>query len=496
MSFEEEFDNIIRRKAEDEHYPFDQSNWDKASGLLDAERKAAGLLRLKRFYLPAALLVILGSAGFVTYSVLGTKNAGEELAVVTETSAPAEKTEQNTSEIKQINSDKSLNENITTNTPLNTSAGMTSPESSKNFKTPGLSESTASTSSEKKNVTAKKDNSIAKTNLNRALNTIGLSGKDDTKEDSPDETSTKIPPVAGFNSTADEKETENAGIQQKNSPDLSTVSKNDETPVVQSNETQTNTFEEKSATEELSAVNSRLPLEMNEMELISTPFTYLKRYDDDYYKNTSTPKKHYLNVEVGGNYLLGWDAKKGKDGQGLNWFFGFNYGRYICKKTSLSLGIQAYNLANIKQPFYLISEKEYGFGSKNIYTRVTSNQLYYIAIPLKLNYAINSWNSIGLGVNAAYLVNAENTIEKYYLLDNEEKSIGSSTSHTKGIYKQTNMTNIMLSANYKTQLTNRIGFNLEFNYGLTDIFKNTDNIKTAEKPMGVRLSLTYTLFDK
>ncbi len=65
-----------------------------------------------------------------------------------------------------------------------------------------------------------------------------------------------------------------------------------------------------------------------------------------------------------------------------------------------------------------------------------------------------------------------------------------------GIYKGTNLMNVMLSAHYKTQFGKRIGLNLEFNYGLNDIFGNMSQIKTSEKPVGIRLGLTYTLFDK
>ncbi len=184
--------------------------------------------------------------------------------------------------------------------------------------------------------------------------------------------------------------------------------------------------------EQLNAVYSMLPFEVIESDLMPTPFTVLSRYDDDYFKNKKTPKTHYMNVELGGNYLLGWNAQNGKDGKGLNWFAGVNYGRYLSRKISISLGLQAYNIAHITQPFYFATSKEYGFGSKNIYTRVTSNQLYYIAVPLKFNYAVNSTNVIGFGVNAGYLVSANNTISKYYLLDNEEKTIGSLSSHSRG----------------------------------------------------------------
>jgi len=494
MSFEEEFDNIIRRKAEEEHYPFDQNNWDKASGLLDAERKAASLLKLKRFYLPAVLLVILGSAGFVTYSVLDAKQPENELALVTAPAVPSEMITQKPIETIQSNPETPLNENINTHSNTSASSAVTALEIVNSFKKHTVGGKNVNTPFEKKSASIHEENSIAATGADPGLSNAANNGDSGSKQDPSPVNGSSVPPLSNNPVVYQPGSSEILQVQQN--PSDKKVTESTDRTVVLSDESVSTSAEEIISTEQLAIVYVNLPFEISDKEIASAPFMYLKRYDDDYYKNTNTPKKQYLNVEAGGNYLLGWNAKKGKDGQGLNWFAGFNYGRYVCPKTSISLGIQMYNISNIKQPFYLISTKEYGFGSKNIYTRVSSNQLYYVAIPLKLNYSINSSNVIGLGFNAAYLVNAENTIEKYYLLDNEEKSISSSTSYNKGIYKGTRMTNLMLSAHYKTQIGNRIGLNLEFNYGLTDLFNNTDLVKTEEKPMGARVSLTYTLFDK
>jgi len=42
----------------------------------------------------------------------------------------------------------------------------------------------------------------------------------------------------------------------------------------------------------------------------------------------------------------------------------------------------------------------------------------------------------------------------------------------------------------------RLYLNTELIYGVTDIFKNTKTNTNKEQPMGLRLSLQYTLFDK
>src|SRR4051812_18785644 len=65
MSFEEEFDKIIRQKSEEAKYPFDEKNWEKVSSMLDAERKATAGVFFKKFYLTGLLIVFVGAIGFI-----------------------------------------------------------------------------------------------------------------------------------------------------------------------------------------------------------------------------------------------------------------------------------------------------------------------------------------------------------------------------------------------------------------------------------------------
>jgi hypothetical protein len=521
MSFEEEFDKIIRRKAEEAEYPFDQNSWEKVSGLLDAERKVSGMLRFKRFYLPAALTLLIGSAGFVAYNFISTDSASNNIAlqqtIETELLAPTNSSEKNTGglneEIEKLEQEQQINTiktidtedvvkdkvtpkaTIKTNliTKLNTNNSETQVvvEPKKGLELPGV----------ETNKTA-----AVKNNPNDQQTAVIVpSINEETASDSKDMNS----PIESKsqNKVEGEISKKDASALPANNDELvnqKTSDKPGEYFATDVQEPQLAAQPELAGQEDVSivkaermnSVHSFIPITFEETNLKPTEFIYLNRYDDDYYKNTNTPKKHYLAIEAGANYLLGWDANKGKDGQGLNWYAGFNYGRYLSKKINVSIGVQAYNIANIKQPFYLISEKEYGFGSSLVYTRVTTSQLYYVAIPFVVNYAINSSNTVGLGVNAAYLLNAKSNVGKYYLLDNEEKTLSEGSSNGMAIYKGTSMTNLMLSAHYNTQLSKRVGLNLEFNYGLTDIFENETANNTKETPVGIRLGLNYTLFDK
>lgn len=240
-----------------------------------------------------------------------------------------------------------------------------------------------------------------------------------------------------------------------------------------------------------------LYLSGNEADIRSVPFVLLPRYDDDYFKKTNKPLRHFMNVEAGALYNLGWanTGNQGRDGQGANWFAGLNYGYYLGKKVAIGMGLQVFNISHINQPFYEASSKQYNFGSSTSGTMVTSNQVYFASVPIKLYYSLNTKNRLGLGFNAAYAFNALSTV-KTYTETQETVKTEFPVQTTKGVYQGTNQFNYMLSAFYKFQLSRRVALNAEYTYGLTDLFKNTGNINTAEKPQGLRLSINYTLFEK
>ncbi|WP_317896903.1 hypothetical protein [Aurantibacillus circumpalustris] len=505
MSFEEEFDKIIRRKAEEENYPFDEQNWNKTNSILDAERKVASINKLKRFYLPVAYTVILSSIGFVAYNVFKTENANTPDNVVSHKTILENKMDQP----KNSNTE---NEQMIENSL--SSLIIESPERLNNTKPILVAESEIKTQSADLKSNSEKfvESGSAKTktipntseisNSGQEINLKGAevtSSKSDLSGLSAEPINSDDPTTS--NSKSDVSKDDGEITQARTSTgELSTASINKEQSLSKSkSDVQANFSGIEETTlkiEFLSAVHSFIPLEQNESDLVSTPFTFLKRYDDDYYEKNIKRKIHYFNLEAGAAYLLGWKAKEGSDGQGFNWFAGVNYGRYLTNKTSISFGIQAYSITNIKQPFYQIAQKEYGFGSVSIYTKITTSQLYYIAVPLKFNYHINATNEVGLGLNAAYLISAKSNKSKYYVLDGEEKSIGSDNGNSNSIYEGTNTINLMLTAQYKATLSKRLGLSLELNYGITDIFKNMGDIKTSETPVGIRLGLNYTLFDK
>jgi hypothetical protein len=87
MSFEEEFDKIIRQKTEGAEFPFEEANWERMSGALDADRRGATLFGNKKYYLAGLMLLILGASAVFLFDDLSNfssknKNTAHDVPVV------------------------------------------------------------------------------------------------------------------------------------------------------------------------------------------------------------------------------------------------------------------------------------------------------------------------------------------------------------------------------------------------------------------------------
>lgn len=483
MSFEEEFDKIIRQKAEDAKYPFDEGGWHKVSTLLDGERKAVAGAGFKKAIIPIAALLTIGAVGFFAYTFIGVDETPvlpktelisqiSEPVSVTSVVQPEEKTSLTAELQKAAAESKVVKAESNVNRPIPKSADGSIIEKV----------------SKEDRATTVKQNKPAEEDSESVDQTIAQD------EEKSQEASVKsIEP--GKEIASNERELKPEPIVQDIVVPVNQPENNDNMSAenVGRSDVQAVASYNKVVADELFPVSALMPLNQTEQDLKEGyPYPLVK--DDDYYNQGKLAKKHYLNIEAGGVYLFGWDQAKSKDGKGFDYFGGLNYGRYINRKFSISLGLQVYNVSNIAKPFYEVTNKEYGFGSTSMYTVVTTNNMLFAAVPVKFNYALNNRNTIALGMNFGYLVAANSYVETYYMRDNEK--IYSGTSRSNQIFEGTRSLNMMLTAGYTLHLSNRIAIKGEYLLGLTDLFKNTRTITSSEKTSGIRVGIQYTLFDK
>jgi hypothetical protein len=484
MSFEEEFDKNISQKVEDGKYPFDENNWIRASRMLDVERKAERLAFIKKFYIPSALVLFMGLSGFLVYNYLI-------------------KEPQTTEKIISVNvSATNANSNIPA-TNINSSEGSINKEN------PG-----AVTARATEGKIINKNNPVQETNTEPFVAKVA-ERSEPLQENVVNKTTDSNLPINNDNKVLVPQQPktnndDNAGggtiepvvnpIVQKPVSDNENIAGTEDTKTLNresSNETpiSENTVQEEIVSAEyLTSVNARIPYDAVDPDLNPTFGHYVKPKDEDYYSKSKKAKMHYLNAEAGASYMLGWQANTGQDAKGFNWFGGINYGFYLCKKLSIGIGLQAYNIGNIEQAFFDNTRKNYSFGSTDSYTVITTHQLYYASVPFRISYDLNANNRFGIGVNGAWLVSAKNSVETYDVLDNAKVNYVK-TDNT-GVYQGVRDKNVMLSVFYRSQVTSRVGINAEFTYGMTDIFENNSKYSAMQKPMGFRIGLQYTLFDK
>ena len=109
---------------------------------------------------------------------------------------------------------------------------------------------------------------------------------------------------------------------------------------------------------------------------------------------------------------------------------------------------------------------------------------------------INKNNTIGAGVNIAYLINSKSSVETYTQKLNTKSNTKVETSP--GYYNGFASPDMQLSLFYKRRICKNFGVNTEFIYGLSDV-KNDAFFGSAEakqKSIGFKLTLTYDLFKK
>jgi len=498
MSYEDEFDKIIRDKVGEAEYPFDDTNWAKTSRLIDADRSLARKAALKKFFLPAAFVV--GSTVLFFVSQFDTSKDLLAEKQQTTLSANNNSPQGEPSTFKTNSNNASAAEGQTSPAAKSEKSEMiASPDSKTEPANVVLSEKQPSVETAKGETNA---TPAEQTNSDPSM-VASASGQKKANEHVTKTSASATNDVANnaFNAEKSglEKNGRNKNGDIKVAPLMSLTAAN-EKAVASENKAAATDQDENSVT--VNSDNEMLEsdvLNANQMLLpqvaynndVKLPLTFLPRYEPDYYSKKA--KTHFLNVEFGATYLLGWNTATGKDGQGLNMFGGLNYGYYL-GKFSIGVGAQLYNITNIHKAFYEVERTEYGFGSTKSYTTVTTNDMYYVGVPIRVSYHLNRSNHIGLCFNAGYLVKMNNTVEGYAVVEGVKKENAGISN--KALYDGVSSWNYMGSVFYNARLNDRFALHGEFVYSFADLFSNNNAVSNQENPMGLRVGLQYYIFDK
>jgi len=476
MKPEQKFDSIIKKKVDEAEFPFDEQNWNKLSMQLDAERRLATNRGWGKFLFLGLLFLGVTSASIALYKIQGPLGFKDQLAGNTSSNDNNGSSAQAHGANGNNNSGNNSENNLLASNNNNSTIGLANYDANNANTTLGIINNSANVgndNSSTNNISGANNNSSNE--LSDKNNSASVKGK---KESNYSSTS-----KGGLNKNAFKGSLEEDNLKSGDANDMNAGARTkrilDGDVLLEHNA--------------LNRIDSKLNIVYSNRNVKLGVLKIPSWYDEDYHRK-GKKRLSFLNAEAGGAFLLGWDSKEGKDGRGLNWYAGVNYGKFFKKNVGFSAGLQFYNIGNIKQSFYESSKSVYGLGSTSSNTIITTKSLFYFSVPVKLYYAVSPSHQLGVSVNPSFLFSSKNVVENYRLTDDIKSN--EIITKSSGIYEGVRLNNVLISAFYKAQLSKRLFLNTEVLYGVRDIFKNTSSNNYSQKPLGLRVGLQYTLFEK
>jgi len=197
---------------------------------------------------------------------------------------------------------------------------------------------------------------------------------------------------------------------------------------------------------------------------------------------TVREQKSFLTVEAGLNYYNpGSEALKP-----LNVHAGLRYYYFVSPKVGLSTGI-GYSRIHQNAGTRTYRDVDYGFGQQAIETRITTQRLDYIELPLDVHYRVNGNHFATVGAMAAYAIQAGEYVEY--------SAGGTNGTRSNSNLSAVNILDLQLHLGYNYLLNNRYTFSAGYYFGLMDVSKNTAfKSNQFDRNSGIRITLGYKLF--
>ena len=171
-------------------------------------------------------------------------------------------------------------------------------------------------------------------------------------------------------------------------------------------------------------------------------------------------------------------------------FLGITYQRYLKGGLSLKADLLYAPRTEINSVKYY-DQKTYGFGSIKEQTKVESQRLVFIELPVMLNYNMGNHNLMG-GASMSYLVTGLHKVSTEYT-SQTESSVEDKMEwgYTNGF----NNVDFSLVAGYEYSIKSRWNIGMRVNYGLLDV-TNNDYFQndSFDNNMQLRVYLKYSPF--
>lgn len=173
-------------------------------------------------------------------------------------------------------------------------------------------------------------------------------------------------------------------------------------------------------------------------------------------------------------------------------YFGLQYQHRFSQKWQLNTGL-GYSYVSANNLVKEYTQKEYSFGVTSESTKITTDRLHYLELPLLVKYS--AYNTINLvaGTNFTYLLNTNNTIANntYNALGNTNTQQTKANQYRRGI----NPFDIQAQFGLEYKLNNNLQLGLLANAGLLDVSKNNYyNSTVFNRNSRLQLYIKYDIF--
>jgi hypothetical protein len=500
MSKDENFDDILRSKFNIEQ-PVEEDNWQNARKLIDTMRKRKRR-RIAYIILSAALFCGLG--GYEALLLYNTKSETSVNSVVKEQPSPVNnavppvKTESvnvendkpvvanESSEVKEqpANANVIPEKNNVKESPKPNPVAVNSNNAPTVPKQPGVVNPVVAVNYSKN---VKKENPPHIEN-----NTMADNNRDKQKQSNLVPVNNAVPPVKPTVVNAEP-------VKETSKP----VKNDDEDKEPEVNKLAVNAapIKEQNKTESASKAN-------NDITAMAISMLYLP-VKDNVCKVTDTISivasilpnkapifvrpvpKYLISVEAGGGYSLGWKYHDTAQGNGVNPIIGIGFTKPINEKWSVKTGVQFSMFSNMNSVPFIIKHVAYDFNYHSNDTAVTTQKLYYVTLPLQVEYKVGQKNAVGMGGTLSYLINATGTVKVYSVNGNTVTNIN---AYSQNIGLKYNPWNASLYLLYKRNITNKFSVYLIPYFGLMDIKSNSFfGENNFERDSGMKLLLSYNI---
>lgn len=498
------FDESVKHKMDGMNFQFNNANWEKMSQMIDASRPAKkpfGKLPLISSIVVGSALII-GSAWYMITNSSDTKEIAQNTqAVVVEANSNTNDAVVNSNEANKGSVNTKLNNSNERNTSTNNNSNNPISSSNNDANVSKAEQSDLTLKNEVSHVsinTKKVQNEKPLANSNdRSLTQKTISNNDDNKEGNTFNGNVPVGATEGAKLKVDVKPVNNTDKSDNNAsvnPELDNVATQQANQQA-AQEKNINADQEESDLVALPSVTTNLGQTAETIAAANLKTSVLEEKKAWEYVRV---KHHTFSVEGGAINSFGWAVNKTRNGNNISPVLGINYMYNFNSRSSLMIGLQYNSIANLGEAKANFSVTTYGFGANNDVTTYKLNDLHYAVMPIKYIHRINKNNALGFGANMMYLMNTRTQITKTTIL---ESNVSTSETHFEMGYgfDQLNSFNTQLAVSYHHSINNKLAINAELNKALFNVVKDYKYYgakNTSSAPAAIKLSLTYTLFNK